>query len=328
MLAAWVAAGLGGCVASDDDDSATEPAPIVAVTYNTGTSEGMGHDAPPDDGYGEEQAAVSDAWYGDGLAWVPVVEDARAWFAATPADIVGFQEVFWSGECPAIPEELWPGWVCESWQEGDPTVAQVVLGDGWQVACHDGKPDKCLAVRRAFATIDGCEGDLCLDGLDGAQIDGCGGGSRVGRARLTLADGGSLTVVNVHGSSGLAQDDKECREAQFRLVFEDLGDGEPAANGARNVVLGDFNTDPGRFLGTDPSAAWLAEVVEGSEFAFHTEVGADATPTYAGLANIDHVLSDAFAGDCWHAGLDAEHEAVTEVVYFDHVPAVCSLLPR
>lgn len=326
--AALLAAAVGGCVSANDDDSAVPPPePLVVVTFNTGTTEGLPHEAAPDDGYGDEQAAISDAWYGDGLAWSPVVEDARAWFAETPADIVGFQEVFWSGECPGIPGDFHPGWVCDGWSDGDPTVAQTVLGAGWQVACHAGKPDKCVAVRRAVGTIVGCDDALCLDALDGAEVEGCGSGSRVGRARVALVDGGELTVVHVHGSSGLSADDKACREAQFRLVFEDLGDGEPAANGDRNVVLGDFNTDPGRFLGTDASAAYLAGVADGSEYAFHTEVGPDATPTYAGLANIDHVLSDGFVGDCWHAGIDGR-EAVSDAVYFDHVPAVCALEPR
>jgi hypothetical protein len=56
--------------------------------------------------------------------------------------------------------------------------------------------------------------------------------------RGTLAEGSTITVVNVHGSSGLAQEDQDCRVLQFDQVFVDLGDvGEPAANGARNPVL-------------------------------------------------------------------------------------------
>ncbi len=321
--------GLGlilGCPSAPDEVPAA-PLSFVAVTFNTGTTLGLGHDAPPDDGYGLQEAAISDTWYGDGLAWVDVVEDTRAFFASTPADVVGFQEIFYSGECAQIPPEAHPGFVCDGWQPGDRTVAQVILPEGWQVACHLQKPDKCLAVRRAFGVIAGCTGDLCLDGLAGAEVDTCGSGSRVGRAVVEMVAGGSITVVNVHGSSGLGLDDKDCRLAQLQQVFEDLGDGsgEPGANGSRNLVLGDFNTDPGRLTGSDPSAAYLADQVQTSAFQFHTAVGPDVIPTYGGLANIDHVLSDAFIGGCWTAGVSAGHPDVSTTVYFDHKPTVCAL---
>ncbi len=315
---------LVGCPTEGPDEPSATFA-LTAVTFNTGTTESMGHDVPPDDGYGSGQSAISDTWYGDGLAWSAIIDDTRAFFDTTPADVVGFQEIFYSGECASIPSEAHPGFVCEDWQPGDPTVAQTILGDGWQVACHIDKSDKCLAVRRAFGSIAGCAGDLCLNGLAGAEVDTCGSGSRVGRALIELDGGGTLTVVNVHGSSGLGADDKDCRLAQFQQVFDDLGDGsgEPAANGERNVIVGDFNTDPGRWTGTDPSAAYLVE--QTGTFGFHTAIGPDVEPTYGGIANIDHVLSDAFEGDCWTAGIGLEHPDVSAVVYLDHKPTVCAL---
>ena len=326
MRASWALLGIAllGCPAADDDDAAPVPLTLVAATFNTGTSEGMGHDAPPDDGYTSEQAAHSDAWYGDGLAWSAVIADTRAWFAENAVDVVGFQEIFFSPLCADIPADAHAGFVCADWQPGDPTVAQTILGDGWQVACHLGRTDKCLAVRREVGTFAGCDDDLCLDGLAGAPVDGCGSGSRVGRGVIELAAGGEITVVNVHGSSGFTGDERGCRLAQFEQVWEDL-DGEPGANGTRNIVLGDFNTDPARLAGSDPSAAYLAAQAEGA-FTFHSGASADDPPTYSDLFTIDHVLSDAFAGDCWTAGMSAEHPAVSTVVYFDHKPTVCHLI--
>jgi endonuclease/exonuclease/phosphatase family metal-dependent hydrolase len=302
------------------------PAPLslVAMTFNSGTSEGMPHDAAPDDGYGEAQALLSDEFYGDGLAWQRAVDDARAFFDEVRPDVVGFQEIFHSDECAQIPAEGRPGFVCETWQAGDPTVANVILGEDYQVACHQAYSDKCLAVRRAFGTIRGCDGDLCLDGLDGKRVETCGSGSRVGRATIDLAEGGELTVVNVHGSSGLTTEDQLCREKQFETVFDDL-DGEPAINGARNLILGDFNTDPGRWYFSDPSALIIAERVSETGLRFHSDVGEDAEPTYLGVANIDHVISDAFEGGCWVGGLTPGKPSVTDMVYFDHLPVVCEL---
>ena len=317
---------LAGC--SGDDDAPVKPAFVVA-TFNTGTTAGMGHDALPDDGYGVAQAKISDQYYGDGLAWLEVIDDTRRWFEANPVDIVGFQEIFHPGDCATVPDEAKPGFVCESWKPGDASVAQLILGQGFQVACHQGHSDKCLAVRKSTGTFQGCAADLCLDGLDGAEVPGCGKGSRIGRGVVELEAGGSITVVNVHGSSGIAQDDQDCRLKQFGLVFIDMGDGAPAANGERNVVLGDFNTDPVRMADFDESAAFLTEQTgPGKKQRFVTRVGQDAPATYGGLFNIDHVSSDAFVGNCWVAGLSGAHAQVSETLYFDHKPHVCRLSAR
>ena len=297
---------------------------VRVVTFNTGTSEALNHDGPPDDGYTDEQATLSDTWYGDGLAWVPAVEAAGAFFARLDADVVAFQEIFWSDLCADIPASAYPDFVCEGWQAGDPTVALEVLGPGWQVACHSTSPDKCLAVRTAVARITGCDHSLCIEGLDGERVEGCGSGARVGRARLELA-AGTLTAVSVHGSSGITTEDQACRVAQVEQVFLDL-DGSPAADGTWNLVLGDLNTDPGRFADFDPSAArWLDFVGDGADFAFHSAVGPGAPGGYQGVADIDHVMSDALVGECRIAGLDPELPEVLDAVYFDHRPVVCDL---
>ncbi|MBW2529627.1 MAG: hypothetical protein JRI23_35950 [Deltaproteobacteria bacterium] len=322
---------LPACGGDSTTPPASSPPPFaVVVTFNTGTSEQLGHDLPPDDGYGSEQALLSDQYYGDGLAWQQVVDDARAFFEGIDAEVVGFQEIFYSGECESIPAAAHTGFVCETWQPGARTVAEIVLGEGWQVACHLGKTDKCAAVRRSFGSFRGCPDDLCLDGLAGAEVDGCGQGSRIGRGVIDLVDGGELTLVNVHGSSGIEQADQDCRMLQFAQVFEDLGDGggEPAANGERNVILGDLNTDPGRMADFDESAQlWNEHVGPDKRFDFITAVGPDAPASYLGMFDIDHVVSDAFVGSCWIAGVTEGHAPVSDVRYFDHKPIVCNLSP-
>jgi len=299
---------------------------LTAVTFNTGTTSGLGHDSGPDDGYTSAEADLSDMYYGDGLAWSPFIDDTRAFFDEVDADIVVFQEIFHPGDCAQIPEDAWPGFVCETWIEGDPTVAQMVLGPDYQIACNLGKPDKCAAVKKSVGSLRGCEGDLCLDGLDGATIMGCGSGSRVGRGTIDLVGGGELTLVNLHGSSGLSDSDIGCRVRQFEQAFLDLGDGAPAANGQINVVMGDLNTDPVRFAGSDASASRFLDFVGADrDFHFVTEDGNGARPTYQGIVNIDHVVSNALQGECWAAGVTPDTSPVTDAVYFDHVPVVCNL---
>ena len=313
--------------ASVGDDSDTAAAfSAVVVTFNTGSSVSLRHGDGSDDGYSAAQAAITDEWYGNGLSWKPFVESTAQFFDELQPDIVAFQEIFHPGECPGIPEEARLGTVCEDWEPGHPTVAQRLLSQGWQVMCNPERPDKCLAVRNEFGRFEGCDDELCLEGMAGFGVDGCSSGVRIGRARIRLADGGRLTVINVHGTSGINSEDAACRAKQVDQVFADFGDGEPGANGERNLILGDFNTDPGRFVGSDESAdRWRQYVGSGLPFHFHTEIGPDAEPTYAELFNIDHVVSDQFQGDCWAAGVSEGHPDVLEAVFFDHRPIVCTL---
>lgn len=324
LLLVTAVSSLMGC--GSDDSGLRGTATIRAVTFNTGTTPGLAHDNAPDDGYGSAEAAISDEYYGDGLAWSEVVEDTRRFLESIDADIVAFQEIFYSGDCATVPAELRIGFVCEDWKPGDPTVAQIITGAGYQVACNLGKPDKCIAVKRDFGTVRGCDADLCLDGLDGAEVEDCGGGSRVGRGVIDLRAGGALTVVNIHGTSGLSRADIDCRTKQFQQVFVDLGlgDGEPAANGEANLILGDLNNDPGRAQTADVRT-FREYAGPGKPFAFVSPVGPEAPPTYAGLLNIDHIVSDALIGECFVPGLTEGYAAVTETVYFDHKPIVCDL---
>ena len=113
---------------------------------------------------------------------------------------------------------------------------------------------------------------------------------------------------------------------QVDQVFVDFGDGEPGIRGARNLILGDFNTDPGRARLVDESARrWHDFVGEGKPFWFISKLGANAPRSYRGFADIDHVVSDCYRGDCRYLGVDPQLSPVWEGVYFDHVPVVCEL---
>lgn len=275
-----------------------QPVPFRAMTFNTGLGAATG-----------DVGDTSDAWYGNGLAWLPAVDLASDLLAEQAPDVVVFQEIFDPTECADIPSEFHEDFVCAEWSEGDPSVAEAVLGSGYSVSCHPGNSDKCIGIRNDFGSF--------TASAEGFPAEGCGSGARVARLHIETSEG-PLTVVDVHGSSGLDGGSQDCRVLQVEQVFLDLGDGEPAANGDSNLVLGDLNTDPGRFTGSDPSAVrWNDFVGEGLDFQWHTEVGPDAPGSYAGIADIDHVASDAFTGGC--EVLDALDDA------FDHRPIVCEL---
>ena len=327
-LTARDASNAGDAAAESDTeiDQGTTGESFRVVTFNTGTGPGARHDNGPDDGYSSDDAEITDEWYGNGLNFEPLIADTRAWFDAVRPDVVVFQEIFWPGECPNIPVEFHAGFVCEGWQDGEATVAEMVLGPDYQIACHPGASDKCAAVHRDFGSLRGCDEDFCLEGMTGFPVEGCGSRARVARVVIDRVDGQSLTLVNYHGSSGFSEEDRDCRIAQTDQVFVDLGDGEPGANGTENLVMGDLNTDPGRLVEQDPSAArWLDFVGENLPFSWHTEVGPESFATYSGVVAIDHVLSDSFEGECWHAGVTEGREPVSEIFFYDHTPAVCTL---
>lgn len=299
---------------------------FVVMTFNVGTTLGLGHDTGPNDGYTLTQAKTSDRWYGNGLAWRPAIAAVRETIKRVDPDIVAFQEIFDCQECEQIPVEQRTGFVCENWSPGDPNVARTVLGDEYQIAYHPGKRSKCMAVHRRFGKLLGCNGRDRENVLEGFPVEGCGSGARVARAIVERADGQRLTIISLHGTSGFSAQDQRCRVKQVEQIFVDFGDGKPGVRGAHNLILGDFNTDPGRARSVDASAnRWNQFVGDGKPFHFVSKSGASAPRSYRGFADIDHIVSDRYRGSCRYLGLDPQSPTVWEGVYFDHVPVICTL---
>jgi len=172
--------------------------------------------------------------------------------------------------------------------------------------------------------VQGCpEPGVCFDPTPTFGTP-CSRRPHVTAAVIDLSTGGELTMVNVHGTSGFTPEDMACRTEQFRQVFEDRGDGVPAANGTQNIVLGDLNTDPFIYATSDESAAyWDTQVGPDKRFHFITDNGRRAPRSYIGLANIDHVVSDTLVGTCVVAGVSPGVPAIADITYWDHSPAVC-----
>jgi hypothetical protein len=287
--------------------------------------------------YTADLRTIGDDYYGNGLAWIPAVEATRQWLTELDPDVIVFQEILGTEDCSEIPVALREGFVCEDWQSGADSVARMVLAQDYQVMCHLGNNDKCAGVKLDFGSFQGCDDDFCLEGMVGASVPNCGHGSRVARGTIDLVASGTLTLVNFHGSSGVVSEDIACRVQQVDQVFVDLGtgDGEPAANGVRNLIMGDFNADPVRWASFDDSAArWLDFVTNPDDpestpdrpFHFISDVGDDAEPTYAAMFNIDHVASDVVTGSCVVPGVTPDQDYVLgDDLYFDHRPIVCDV---
>ncbi len=73
------------------------PPTLRVVTFNTGTSlKPQGGAA--DRGYGAEQWEICDEWYGNGLSWHSIMDDARAWIAEVDPQSASLN-INWTGEC-------------------------------------------------------------------------------------------------------------------------------------------------------------------------------------------------------------------------------------
>ncbi|MCA9545730.1 MAG: hypothetical protein KC613_15100, partial [Myxococcales bacterium] len=140
--------------------------PVRVMTFNGGTTTGLPHDRPPDDGYSSALAAIADAHYENSLSWNPAEAALTAWLAEQRVDVAVFQEIFHDPWCADLPVDPELDFVCREWSPDRPWQVQRLVGPGFQVACAAGQPDNCLAVRTAFATIRGCPLDApCAEGL-------------------------------------------------------------------------------------------------------------------------------------------------------------------
>ncbi len=302
---------------------------FTVMTFNTGTGASVTGSPAENLGYGREQARISDAYYGNGLAWKAAIEAVRDFVRDSSPDIVAFQEMFYCDECASIPEEARAGFVCEDWTPGSPTVARLILGEDYQIATHPGNNDKCLAVHKRFGRMRGCDSDFCPGGLQGSRVEGCGGGARVARAIIERHSGNPITVISYHGTSGFCGHDRECRARQVDRIFVDFGDGTPGANGVAHLILGDLNTDPKRLRCIDRSAQrWNDFVGVGKAFHFVTDTEKCSPGAYFGLFHIDHIISDTFHGDALMPDKIGEITSSFPFQMFDHTPIVARMTPN
>jgi hypothetical protein len=313
--------------ASDVDESSS----FVVVTINGGTSPGRRHNDDEQDGlppYTAETSDIVDEFYQNSLSWNPAEAALTTWLAETNPDIAVFQEIFHDPWCLDIdrPQDESLDLVCNGFTDDRRLQVQRMLGERYQYACGARKPDICIAIRRDFGTVAGCDAADCVIEWEGAvPLSDCTSRDRIGRVLITRADGTLLNLVGWHGTSGALPDDSDCRADQLRLVFEDAGDGEPLfREGMPNLLAGDFNFDPMLFVGADVDYL-AARVGDGLDYQWLSPTDLDGPRSYGGGASIDHMISDELTGGCYIPGSSDGVPAVWERVYWDHRPVVCTL---
>jgi hypothetical protein len=298
-----------------------------ALTFNAGTTTLLPH-GDDSDGYDDGLAEIASDLYSNNLSWNPAEAALAVFLTDERPEVALFQELFFDPWCQEIEVDPALDFVCQQYAADRPLQIERLLGDDYQVACAVGHPDNCVGVLRSFGELRGCPAEgACLDGLDGlAPPSGCTSGARVGSVAVDLPDGRAFTLVDVHASAGLSGDDMDCRVEQFVQVFEDRGDGAPAASGAVNLVAGDINTDPFTLAAADPSAAYWAEAVgEGAPFDYLSSSDGDGPATHVTGLRIDQVVTDGLTGDCEVVGDPGGADELLDAVYWDHAPVLCDV---
>ena len=221
------------------------------------------------------------------------------WLSRCGADIVGVQEV--RAELSDLPPRLTPERMAGRWHAH------------YSSAGRRGYSGVALFSRRPPDSIE--------TSLGAPRFDREG--------RLQTARFGRVVVVNCYfpNGNGSARDNSRVpyKLAFYRALFEKLQ--RLRQRGYRVLVMGDFNTDPVRARGSDPSAVALLEYVgERKRYRFLSPTDPRGPATYAGIARIDHVVSDAIEGDCVIPGSSPGTEDVfPDAIYWDHKPVVCQV---
>jgi len=303
------------------------------MTFNVGTTNNVLHGRDEEegegDGYTDAHAEENAAKYSNNLAWNPAEKALTEFIAVHKPAVVAFQELYYDPWCEDIEVDPLFDFVCNDYSAGAPLQIERLLGEEYFVACAGGHPDNCVGVRKDFGVLSECpEAGVCIEGLAGMPPpSGCTSGSRVGTALLRLPDGRELAVVNAHTVAGMTDNNMACRKEHFQQIFEDRGDGKPAAYGEANLIMGDMNTDPFLLAGADPSATYFAsQVGPGKKFHFVSSDGADGPDTHVTPMKLDHVISDALVGACVVAGVTEGSALPMKTSYWDHKPVICDVM--
>lgn len=255
------------------------------------------------------------------LCRIDVEERIRQRIAARAPDVVVLQEVVGRHQCAAVDEED-PAFTCHDEHTArEPSQPHRLVGSGYTVACAERGGFDCVAVKRSFGALRGCDDDGDCEPAETAPVvEGCDPGFSISAVDVELPDGGRFRVVNAHPHSGF---EAACRAAQLQQLFDHLAGPGPT------VVAGDMNLDP--FADTDESVVvWDEHVGDGERFRYHSGP-AEHEPPYPTSVNplstgvLDHVVSDFAEGSCETLGEAPGSERLDGGEGMDHRALSCTL---
>jgi hypothetical protein len=265
--------------------------------------------------------------YAYNLCEVDVEARIREQIAALRPDVVALQEVLADWQCDDIDEDDRNRTCHADARSDEPSQVRRLLGPDYDVTCDGRNGYECYGVHTAFGAIDECASGDCVAQTPDV-VDDCDPGFSVSAVDVTVAGGDTgergasddarFTLVNGHPASGW---ETECRAAQMEQAFA-LADG-PA------LIGGDMNLDPWRDV-DESVLVWDEHVGEGRRFHYLSGP-AEATPprptnvSVIGESVLDHVVSDAFVGDCSTLGEAPGTTRLDGGAGMDHRAIFCAL---
>lgn len=255
-------------------------------------------------------------------------------------DVVLLSEVITPEQCDTLGPTVDASHVCHpSNRATEPDQARRLLGAEYTIACEPRRGYECVAVRKSFAKLEGCEpGALCRGLLRSAPpVPGCDEGFSIAAVTATI-DGQAVDLVVAHPPSGLMPANITCRREFLPAALAAKGAPGSLRQSPLALIGGDFNLDPFRRPMDADVVYWREQVrfsasATGGALLQHSGLPEHDPPYWsAWLTHLtwDHVLSEGFAGRCVTLGAKKDYPALdgamgTELERLDHLAQYCVL---
>lgn len=258
--------------------------------------------------------------------------------ARAKPDVALLSELVTPEQCDALGPRVEPWHVCHPTNRAqEPDQARRLLGAGYTIACEPRRGYECVAVRSAFATLEGCApGALCRGLLrSAAPVAGCDEGFTISAVTATV-DGEAVDLVVAHPPSGLTPQSIACRRDFLPAALAPRGVGSSLRQAGLALIGGDFNLDPFRRPMDADVQLWRERVrfsssSPGGALLQHSGLPEHDPPYWTApltRSTWDHVLSEGFAGRCATLGAQKDHPALdeqkgTDLERLDHLAQYC-----
>ncbi len=218
-------------------------------------------------------------------------------------DIIALQEVLAPWQCKNIDKDKRK--VCSEPQ----TIPQIrrIVGDNYTIACNSRNQFECIAVKKDFGEIIGCNtGEICSTARTVPEIDGCDNGFTISAITVKSNLRSALfDVVNFHPQSTSAT----CRTKMISTALYGNNLTSSIIKEKDVILLGDFNLDPWR--DSDESVTlwkdFTNKKLNGLEIKYHSGISENSPPPFTSFLfyrprTFDFILSNFADGTCYTLG--------------------------
>ena len=266
-------------------------------------------------------------------------QEARiaARIAALKPDVALLAETLNPAQCEALSASV-PDWHVYSPTQPPGDQVRRLLGPDYTIACEPRRGYECLAVRSAFACLEGCSSGALCRGLSRTvdPVPGCDDGFTLSAVTARI-DGVRVDLMVGHPPSGFAAADAECRRAYLPGALAAQGEETSLRSAPFALFGGDLNLDPWRNPGEPDTAYFRAQVGLGDEggaaFRAHSGPVENDPPWWTSplvRRSLDHVVTEGFVGRCVTLGAHEGYPPLDlaqgpDIQRLDHLAQYCVL---